>query len=85
MYPGSAEYARNRIILPNSRITSNTDPEDDERPLILSSLEFTEDVYGKAEAASDHYLTSFKDTKRGAIAHCPAGAVPAAEATATER
>ena len=53
-----------------------THPEGDERPLILPSLLFTEDVYGKAEEASDFYLSSFKKTKRGAIAHYPAGAEP---------
>lgn len=50
-----------------------TNPEGEERPRIIPALMFNGDVYGKAEEASDFYLSVFKDSKRGAIAHYPAG------------
>lgn len=53
-----------------------TDPEGEERPLIIPSLLFVGDVYGKAEEASDFYLSVFKNSKRGAIARYPAGMEP---------
>ena len=53
-----------------------TDPEGDERPLIIPSLLFVGDVYGKAEEASDVYLSVFRNSKRGAIARYPAGMEP---------
>ena len=45
-----------------------TNPEGEERPLVLPSLMFVGDMYGKAEEASDFYLSIFGDSKRGAIA-----------------
>jgi predicted 3-demethylubiquinone-9 3-methyltransferase (glyoxalase superfamily) len=53
-----------------------TKPEGDERPLIIPSLLFVRNVYGKAEEASDFYLSVFKNSKRGAIARYPAGMEP---------
>lgn len=53
-----------------------TDPEGEERPLIIPSLLFVGDIYGKAEKASDFYLSLFKDARRGAIARYPAGMEP---------
>jgi predicted 3-demethylubiquinone-9 3-methyltransferase (glyoxalase superfamily) len=53
-----------------------TNPEGEERPLIIPSLLFVGDVYGKAEEASDFYLSVFKNSKRGAIARYPAGMEP---------
>lgn len=53
-----------------------TKPEGEERPLIMPSLLFTGAVYGKAEAASDFYLTVFKESKRGALARYGAGREP---------
>jgi predicted 3-demethylubiquinone-9 3-methyltransferase (glyoxalase superfamily) len=53
-----------------------TNPEGEERPLIMPSLLFVGDVYGKAEEASETYLLVFKDTKRGAIERYPAGMEP---------
>ena len=53
-----------------------TNPEGEERPLIIPSLLFVGDIYGKAEEASDFYLSLFKDTRRGAIARYPAGMEP---------
>lgn len=53
-----------------------TNPEGEERPVIIPSLLFVGDVYGKAEEASDFYLSTFKDAKRGAMARYPAGSEP---------
>lgn len=58
-----------------------TDPEGEERPLIIPSLLFVGDQYGKAEEASNFYLSVFKDSKRGALAKYPAGAEPNKEGT----
>jgi predicted 3-demethylubiquinone-9 3-methyltransferase (glyoxalase superfamily) len=56
-----------------------TDPDADERPLVIPSLLFTGNVYGKAEEASDFYISVFKDTRRGTIARYPAGMDPEKE------
>ena len=53
-----------------------TNPEGDERPLIIPSLLFVRDVYGKAEEASDFYISVFKNSKRGAIARYSTGMEP---------
>jgi predicted 3-demethylubiquinone-9 3-methyltransferase (glyoxalase superfamily) len=58
-----------------------TNPEGDDRPLIIPSLLFVRDVCGKAEEASDFYLSVFKNSKRGAIARYPAGMEPEKEGT----
>jgi predicted 3-demethylubiquinone-9 3-methyltransferase (glyoxalase superfamily) len=53
-----------------------TDPEGDERPDIIPSLMFVGDVYGKAEEATDFYLSVFKHARRGETARYPAGMEP---------
>ena len=53
-----------------------TNPEGEERPRIMPFFLFVQDVYGKAEEATDFYLSVFKDTKRGTIARYPAGREP---------
>src|SRR5690606_25386986 len=53
-----------------------TDPEGDERPLIVPSLIFVGDLVGKAEEATDFYLSVFNDSKRGITAHYPPGMEP---------
>ncbi|MEJ2208013.1 MAG: VOC family protein [Anaerolineae bacterium] len=53
-----------------------TNPEGEERPLIVPSLMFVGDNYGRAEEASDFYLSVFQDARRGAIARYPAGMEP---------
>ncbi len=58
-----------------------TNPEGEERPLIIPSLMFVGDVCGKAEEATDFYLSVFKNAKRGAIARYPAGMEPDQEGT----
>jgi predicted 3-demethylubiquinone-9 3-methyltransferase (glyoxalase superfamily) len=58
-----------------------TNPEGDERPLIIPSLLFVTETCDKAEEATDFYLSVFKDapsagseqTKRGALMRHPAG------------
>jgi predicted 3-demethylubiquinone-9 3-methyltransferase (glyoxalase superfamily) len=58
-----------------------TNPEGEDRPSILPSLLFVGDVYGKAEEASDFYLSLFQDSMRGAIARYAAGVEPEKEGT----
>lgn len=58
-----------------------TDPQGEPRPAILPSLLFVGDACGKAETASDFYLSVFKDSKRGAMARYPAGMEPDKEGT----
>jgi predicted 3-demethylubiquinone-9 3-methyltransferase (glyoxalase superfamily) len=58
-----------------------TDPAGEERPPIIPSLLFAGDVCGKAEAASDFYLSVFKRAHRGALARYPAGMEPDREGT----
>ena len=41
------------------------EPEDDSRTFIVPTLMFTGDVAGKAEEATDFYLSVFKNSKRG--------------------
>ncbi len=58
-----------------------TNPEGEERPFIVPSLLFVGAVCGKAEAASDFYLSVFNNTKRGLIARYPSGMEPDKEGT----
>ena len=58
-----------------------TNPEGEERPLIIPSIMFVGDMTGKAEEASYFYLSVFKNSKRGAIARYPAGMEPDKEST----
>jgi len=58
-----------------------TDASGEERPTIMPSLLFVGDVSGKAEEATDFYLSVFKDSKRGMIAYYPAGMEPDKEGT----
>lgn len=46
-----------------------TNPQGEERPLVMPSFLFVMDKYGKAEEASDFYISVFKDSKRGAMIH----------------
>src|SRR5690625_3581162 len=50
-----------------------TDPDGEERPFIVPSLMYVQDMCGKAEEASDFYLSVFNESKRGEIARYPAG------------
>lgn len=53
-----------------------TNPEGEQRPLIVPSLLFVTDEGDRAQEASDFYLSVFKNSKRGAIARYPAGMEP---------
>ncbi|WP_101842435.1 VOC family protein [Halobacillus sp. Marseille-P3879] len=55
--------------------------EDQERPFIVPSLLYVQDVLGKAEEASDFYLSVFGESRRGEIARYPAGMEPDEEGT----
>lgn len=50
-----------------------SDPTDEKRPFIVPSIMFVGDMCGKAEEATDFYLSVFKNTKRGQIARYPKG------------
>lgn len=53
-----------------------TNPEGEERPLIIPSIMFTKEGSGKAEEATSFYISVFKDAKRGMIAPYPPGQEP---------
>lgn len=56
-----------------------TDPEGEDRPFIIPSLLFTKGNAGRAEEAIDTYVSVFKDSKKGNVAHYPAGMEPHTE------
>lgn len=58
-----------------------TNPEGEERPPIIPSLLFTNDVCGKAEEAARFYLSIFQNGKEGHIARYPKGMEPNMEGT----
>lgn len=59
-----------------------TDPNGEPRPSIIPSMLFVGDVVGKAEEALKHYVSIFKESKMGMVAHYPAGMDPDKEGTA---
>ncbi|MCG6658581.1 VOC family protein [Halomonas campisalis] len=58
-----------------------TNPEGEERPLIIPSLMFVGELCGKAEEASAFYLSVFKNARRGELVRYPAGMEPDREGT----
>lgn len=58
-----------------------TKPEGEPRPPIIPSMLFVGDKCGKAEEASNAYISIFKNSKRGALARYPAGMEPDKEGT----
>ncbi|NUS45890.1 MAG: VOC family protein [Mycobacteriaceae bacterium] len=50
-----------------------TDPAGEPRPFIIPSLLFVGDVAGKAEEATDFYLSVFPESERGSLVHYPPG------------
>ncbi len=58
-----------------------TDPSGEMRPTIIPSIMFVGDNCGKAEEATDFYLSIFKNAKRGTVARYPAGSDPDKEGT----
>lgn len=75
-YPFSQRYGwlQDRYGLSWQLILSN--PEGEERPLIVPSLMFVGAVSGKAEEAINFYLSVFKDSKMGALNRYRAGQEP---------
>lgn len=53
-----------------------TDPSGEQRPSIIPSIMFVGANYGKAQEATDFYMSVFKNSKRGTIATYPAGMEP---------
>lgn len=58
-----------------------TNPDGEERPSIIPSLMFVGSVCGKAEEASDFYLSTFENSTRGELARYPGGMDPDKEGT----
>ena len=80
-YPFSERYGwvQDRYGLSWQLILTN--PEGEERPFITPSLLFVGAVSGKAEEASNFYLSVFKNSKQGNIARYPKGMEPDKEGT----
>lgn len=58
-----------------------TNPQGEKRPPIIPSLMFVQDKVGKAEEATDFYISVFKNSKRGDIARYGADQAPDKEGT----
>lgn len=58
-----------------------TDPDGEERPFIVPSLMFTGENCGRAEEATDYYISVFRNSRRGLLARYPAGMEPDREGT----
>jgi predicted 3-demethylubiquinone-9 3-methyltransferase (glyoxalase superfamily) len=80
-YPFSERFGwvADRYGLTWQLILSN--PEGEERPVIVPSLLFVGEVCGKAEQASRFYLSVFKNTRQGAIFRYGKGQEPEREGT----
>lgn len=80
-YPFSKQYGwlQDRYGLSWQLILS--DPEGEPRPDIVPSLLFTGNVCGKAEEATEFYLSVFNSTRRGLMARYPSGMEPDNEGT----
>jgi predicted 3-demethylubiquinone-9 3-methyltransferase (glyoxalase superfamily) len=53
-----------------------TDPAGEERPVMVPTMLFVNDMCGKAEEATDFYLSVFSGAKRGALMHYPPNSEP---------
>lgn len=80
-YPFSERYGwiQDKYGLSWQLILTNADGE--KRPPIIPSLLFVENMCGKAEEATNFYVSTFKNTKRGMIARYGAGMEPDKEGT----
>lgn len=80
-YPFSKRYGwvQDKYGLSWQLILSN--PTGEERPFIVPSLMFVGEVCGKAEEATNFYLSVFKDSKRGITARYPKGMEPDKQGT----
>lgn len=75
-YPFSAHYGWVEDKYGVSWQLILTKPEGEVRPHIIPFFMFVGDNYGKAEEATNFYLSVFKNAKRGTIVRHPAGAEP---------
>jgi predicted 3-demethylubiquinone-9 3-methyltransferase (glyoxalase superfamily) len=80
-YPFSARYGWLQDKYGVSWQLILTNPDGEERPRIIPFLLFTQDKCGKAEEATEFYISVFKDAKRGALARYPSGMEPEKEGT----
>ncbi len=80
-YPFSEHYGWVQDKFGVSWQLSLTRSEGEERPSIIPSMLFVNDVCGKTEEASDFYLSVFKNAKRGALARYGADRAPDKEGT----
>lgn len=80
-YPFSKRYGwiQDKYGLSWQLILSN--PDGESRPFIMPSIMFVGDVCGKAEEASDFYLSVFKNSKRGSLFRYTHGMEPDREGT----
>src|SRR5918992_1936243 len=80
-YPFSERYGwlQDKYGLSWQLILSN--PEGEERPFIVPSLMFVGKVCGKAEESTNFYMSVFKNSRRGTVAHYPTGMEPDKEGT----
>lgn len=80
-YPFSERYGwvQDKYGLSWQLILTNSKGE--ERPIIIPSLLFVKDSYGKAEDAMNFYLSVFKDSKKGVLMHYGPGQEPNKEGT----
>ncbi len=80
-YPFSERFGwvQDKYGLSWQLILSN--PEGEERPLIVPSLMFVGEVAGRAEEAINYYLSVFKNSKMGTLFHYGAGREPDREGT----
>ena len=80
-YPFSERYGwlQDTYGLSWQFILSN--PDGEERPFIVPSLLFAGNICGKAEEATNFYLSVFNNSKRGIIARYPQGMEPDKEGT----
>lgn len=53
-----------------------TNPEGEERPIIIPAMLFVGDVYGKVEEATDFYMSVLPHSRRGVLSRYPAGMEP---------
>ncbi|PJZ70977.1 hypothetical protein CH373_00090 [Leptospira perolatii] len=56
-------------------------PDGEERPFIVPSLLFVKEACGKAEEATNFYMSLFQNSKRGLVARYPQGMEPDKEGT----
>lgn len=81
-YPFSERYGWIQDKFGVSWQLSLTNPDGELRPLIIPSIMFANEKFGKAEEATNFYLDVFKNAKRGIIAKYPTEMGPDTEGKA---